>query len=207
MDNSQKQASNRLQKTIIRNRSVFTALFAALIAVSGFLIIPLPGNIPIVLKNLFVVLSGTILGSFYGAIAVLIVLTAGVFYLPVFAAPGPAAFLSPLGGYLAGYFFGSLAAGLISGLPRANEKKPDLKLCIKIALASIAGFSLILICGAAYLTLGHSMSLKTAVYSGIIPFIPVDLIKLALSIPLAIKLRPIAARYINPLPASGRPNA
>ncbi len=51
----------RKNANLPRNRLVFSALFAAIIAVSGFLIIPLPGGVPIVLKNLFVVLSGTIL--------------------------------------------------------------------------------------------------------------------------------------------------
>jgi hypothetical protein len=33
---------------------------------------------------------------------------------------------------------------------------------------------------------------------GILPFIPADGIKFALSIPITFALRPIAARYINP---------
>ena len=186
-------------KKAIRNRSVFTAFFAALIAVSGFLILPLPGGIPIVLKNLFVVLSGLILGNFYGSIAILIFLAAGIIGLPVFVIPGgPGVFLTPLGGYLIGYFVGSLAAGLISGLPETNEKKIKLGHCIRLGIAATAGFSLILICGAVYLMVLNSLSLKAALAAGIIPFLPGDLIKLAISIPLALKLRPIAARYINP---------
>jgi biotin transport system substrate-specific component len=186
------------KRTILRNRSVFTALFAALIAVSSFLIVPLPGGIPIVLKNLFVVLAGTVLGSFYGGAAVLIFLAAGIAGLPVFVIPGPGAFLTPLGGYLAGYFAGSLVAGLISGLPSVNEKKAGLGLWIRVGIASCAGFSIILICGAVYLMILNSMPLKAALLSGIVPLIPGDLIKLLISIPLAVKLRPVAARYINP---------
>jgi len=192
------------KRTILRNRSVFTALFAALIAVSSFLVIPL-GIIPIVLKNLFVVLAGTVLGSFYGGAAVLIFLAAGIAGLPVFVVPGPGAFLTPLGGYLAGYFVGSLVAGLIGGLPSVNEKKAGIGLWIRVGVASCAGFSIILICGAAYLMILNSMSLKAALLSGIVPFIPGDLIKLLISIPLAVRLRPVAARYINP--DTGAPHA
>ena len=43
----------------------------------------------------------------------------------------------------------------------------------------------------------NSMSFKAAITAGVVPFILYDLIKLAISIPLALKLRPIAARYIN----------
>jgi biotin transport system substrate-specific component len=199
-DTEKTEASTKREKARIRrNRPVFSALFAALIAVSGFLIIPLPGGIPIVLKNMFVVLSGTVLGSFYGGIAVLIFLFAGLLGIPVFVIPGgPGAFLTPLGGYLLGYFAGSLAAGLICGLPTVGKKKPGLKLWIKLTIASFVGFFLILACGALYLIPLNSMPLKAALAAGIVPFLPGDIIKLVISIPLALKLRPITARYINP---------
>ncbi len=64
--------NEKISLKITRNRYVFTAVFAAMIAVSGFFIVPLPGGVPIVLKNMFIVLSGTVLGSFYGGLAVLI---------------------------------------------------------------------------------------------------------------------------------------
>jgi biotin transport system substrate-specific component len=180
-------------------RYVFSVLFAALIAVSGLIVIPLPGGVPIVLKNLFVVLSGTVLGGFYGGLSVLIFLAAGILGLPVFVIPGgPGVFLTNLGGYLIGYFAGSLAAGLISGLPRQDEKKPGLMRLIRLALASFAGFALIDISGALYLALLNSMSFRTAFLAGVLPFIAGDAIKLALCVPLTLKLRPIAARYINP---------
>jgi len=200
-DETQHTNQNRPKKSaVLRNRSVFVALFAAFIAVSGFLKIPIPGFVPIVLKNLFVVLSGTVLGAGYGGVAILVFLAAGIVGLPVFVIPGgPSAFLNPwLGGYLIGYFFASLAAGLISGLPSVREKKAGLGLWIRVSIASFAGFSLILICGTVYMMILNSMPLKAAVAAGIVPFITADLVKLALSIPLAVKLRPIAARYINP---------
>jgi biotin transport system substrate-specific component len=178
---------------------VFAAAFAALIAVSGFFIVPLPGGVPIVLKNLFVVLAGTVLGRFYGGIAVLIFLAAGLVGIPVFVIPGgPAVFLTPLGGYLAGYFVGSLSAGLISGLPSVSEKKTRLPFLIRLCIASFLGFALIDLCGALYLMLLKTMSFKAALVAGVVPFIIGDAIKFALSVPLALKLRPLAARYVNP---------
>lgn len=182
----------------LQNRYVFTAVFAAMIAVSGFFIIPLPGGVPIVLKNMFVILSGTVLGSFYGGIAVLIFFAAGIAGIPVFVIPGgPGIFLTPLGGYILGYFAGSLCAGLICGLPKISEKKASFFFLLRICAASFLGFALILLYGALYMMQLNSMSFSAAITVGILPFIPGDLIKLALSIPLAVKLRPIAARYIN----------
>jgi len=184
---------------ITRNRYVFTAVFAALIAVSGFFIVPLPGGVPIVLKNLFVVLSGTVLGSFYGGIAILIFLAAGVIGIPVFVIPGgPAVFLTPLGGYLIGYFAGSLAAGLICGLPKISEKKVHSLFLLRLAIASFFGFFILLMCGVFYMMFLNSLSLKAALSAGLLPFVIGDSIKFILSVPLALKLRPIAARYINP---------
>ncbi len=123
---------------IARNRYVFSAVFAAMIAVSGFFILPLPGGVPIVLKNMFVVLSGTILGGFYGGIAVLIFIAAGLIGIPVFVIPGgPGVFNTPLGGYIIGYFAASLCAGLIVGIPKLSEKKFSPAFAIRLCVGCI----------------------------------------------------------------------
>jgi len=181
-----------------RNRLVFAAVFAALIAVSNFFQIPTPLGVPIVLKNMFVVLSGAVLGGFYGGIALLILIVAGIIGIPVFVIPGGiGVFSTPLGGYIIGYFAGSLCAGLVCGIPKISEKKlrpiPVIRLCV----GSFLGFALILLCGSLYMMTLKSMTLKAAFLAGTTPFIIGDLIKLALGIALALALRPIAARYIN----------
>jgi biotin transport system substrate-specific component len=183
---------------MVRNRLVFAAVFAAMIAVSNFFQIPTPIGVPIVLKNMFAVLSGTVLGSFYGGIAVLILIVAGLIGIPVFVIPGGiGVFNTPLGGYIIGYFIASLCAGLVCGLPKINEKKNRPISLIRVCIASFLGFALILACGSLYMTLLKSMALKAAFLAGTVPFIIGDLIKLAISIPLALALRPIAARHIN----------
>ena len=184
--------------TTLRNRYVFTAVFAALIAISGFIIIPI-GIIPIVLKNLIVVLSGAVLGAPYGAASVIVFIIAGVLGAPVFVVPGFGVFSTPLGGYIIGYFFASLICGLICGLPKTYEKKITLFHFLRLSIASLTGFIVILFCGVFYMTALNSMSFSAALIAGAVPYIPGDLIKLAACIPLALKLRPIAARYINPI--------
>jgi len=189
---------------IKRNRYVFAAVFAALIAVSGFIAVPLPGGVPIVLKNLFVVLSGTVLGGFYGGAALLIFIAAGLLGVPVFVIPGgPGVFTTPLGGYIIGYFIASLSAGLICGLPKITEKKINPLFLVRLTLASFLGFLLILLCGVFYMMRLNSISLNAAMTAGLVPFLIGDAIKFIISVPLALKLRPIAARYLNPDP----PNA
>jgi len=185
---------------ITRNRYVFAAVFAALIAVSGFIKFPIPGSIvPVVLKNLFVVLSGTVLGSFYGGVAVIILIAAGVVGIPVFVISGGiGVFLTPLGGYIIGYFFAGLAAGLISGLPKVTDKNARPVLLVRICIGSFLAFALIDFYGVFYMMLLNSMSFKAALLAGLVPYIIGDTVKLIASIPLALALRPIAARYINP---------
>jgi biotin transport system substrate-specific component len=186
-------------RKIMRNRYVFVSLFAALVAVSGFLIIPLPVGIPIVLKNMFVVLCGTVLGSFYGCISILIFTVSGLIGIPVFVIPGgPGVFLTPLGGYIFGYFISSLCSGLVCGLPRLSEKKVNAVLVLKLCIASFSGFALILFSGAVYMMFFNQLSFKAALTAGVLPFVFYDSIKLIISVPLALKLRPVAARYINP---------
>jgi len=181
-----------------RNRFVFAAVFAAMIAVSNFFQVPTPIGVPIVLKNMFVVLSGTVLGSFYGGIAVLILIGAGLIGIPVFVIPGGiGVFYTPLGGYIIGYFAGSLCAGLVCGLPKISEKKIRPVPIIRLCIASFLGFALILACGSLYMMFLKSMTLKAAFLAGTAPFIIGDLIKLAFSIPLGFALRPVAARHIN----------
>jgi biotin transport system substrate-specific component len=183
---------------IKRNRYVFAAFFAAMVAVSGFFIVPLPAGIPLLLKNLFVVLSGTVLGSFYGGISILIFLLAGLIGIPVFVIGGGiGVFNTPLGGYLIGYFLGSLISGLVCGLPKTHEKIIRLSFLFRLTFASFLGFALILICGSLYLMFLFSMSFSAAFTAGVLPFLPGDLIKFLISTPVALKLRPVAARYLN----------
>ncbi|MCL2175662.1 MAG: biotin transporter BioY [Treponema sp.] len=183
----------------VRNRYVFAAVFAALIAVSSFMVIPVPGiPIPIVLKNMFIVLAGTILGGFYGGFSVLIFIAAGLLGIPVFVIPGGiGVFTTPLGGYIIGYFPAALVSGLICGLPKTSEKKIKPLFLIRLIIASLTGFTLILMSGVIFMMYLNSMNFTAAMTAGFAPFIIGDAIKFALCIPLAIKLRPIAARYIN----------
>ncbi len=181
-----------------RNRFVFAAVFAALIAVSNFFQIPTSIGVPIVLKNMFVVLSGTILGSFYGSFSVLILIAAGLIGVPVFVIPGGiGVFITPLGGYIIGYFTASLCSGLVCGLPKICERRIKPVQFIRVCFGSFFGFALILVCGSLYMTFLKSMTLKAAFLAGTAPFAVADTIKFVLSIPLALALRPIAARYIN----------
>ena len=173
-------------------RITLISLFAALIAGGSFIKIPLPFSpIPIVLQNFFVILSGLVLGPAMGSAAVALYLFAGALGLPVFSGVGGgiARFASPTGGYLIGYFFAALSAGLVVGQPKKEVP------LFRIILAAILGFLVVYIPG--LLWLYHFMeSWPKTIASGFFPFIIGDIIKTALVVPAAKRLRKTAAVYL-----------
>ncbi len=95
--------------------TVYASLLAALTAAGAFMAIPI-GPVPIVLQNLFIMLSGLLLGSRWGFASVAIYLLAGACGLPVFAGGtgGIGKFAGPTGGYLIGFLPAVYVIGLIS---------------------------------------------------------------------------------------------
>jgi biotin transport system substrate-specific component len=177
-------------------KSVFTALFAALICAGSVMIIP-AGPVPIVLQNAFAILAGLLLGPIQGAGAVGLFLLAGALGLPVFSGGkgGFAVITGPTGGYLMGYFIGAFIAG--TAVQRASKTEPVNALPVIIS-AAIAGFACIYIPGILVLKKTLSLSLGEAIGKGFIPFLLVDAIKIAAIIPITLKLRPVIARYLDP---------
>jgi len=184
-------------------RSVFIALFAAIISIGCIMAIPLPGGVPISLQNFFCIIAGTILGSFYGFLSVIAWIIIGAVGIPVFANAhgGLAVLLGPTGGYIWGYALGSLFVGLLLGTPKLNENKKDVKLWIKVAIIVFIGYVLVYIPGIPYFmhvmaSKGKPQTFQSALKLTFIPFIPGDLIKFFITVPLTIALRPISARYL-----------
>lgn len=183
---------------------VFTALFAALISIGCVIAIPLPGGVPITVQNLFCILAGTILGSFYGAISVFLWMILGAVGIPVFANAhgGIAIILGPTGGYMWGYALGALFVGLTLGSPRLTENKKDFKFILKIAVIALIGYALVYVPGIPWFMhvmagKGKPQTFQSALKLTFIPFIPGDLLKWLITIPLTATLRPIAARYLE----------
>ncbi|MDP3765716.1 MAG: biotin transporter BioY [Nanoarchaeota archaeon] len=93
---------------------VFAALFAALTAAVAWFKIPLPFTpVPITLQTLVVLLSGAMLGPYYGALSMAVYIAVGAIGLPVFAggASGIGVLLGPTGGYLFSYPIASFVTG------------------------------------------------------------------------------------------------
>jgi biotin transport system substrate-specific component len=179
---------------------VFVAAFAAIICVSGFIAVPVgPLGVPVVLQNMMVVLSALVLGGIQGGAAVGLFIAAGLLGLPVFAGGkgGVSVLLSPSGGYVVGYFVGSFAAGMFIGRPKIAEKKITAARAIRAFAAGAICMGLIYLLGAGNLMRNFGMTVPVAFMAGIVPYIPADAVKLVAAVALALRLRPIAARYIG----------
>ena len=189
-------------------RISLTALFAALTAAGTFFAIPV-GPVPIVLQNLFALLSGLILGPVMGGAAVGLYLLAGVLGFPVFAGGtgGIARFAGPTGGFLIGYFLAAVTAGFIAGRPggkanrvvqepagfpnRSNTPLP------RLIAAVIAGLLVVYVPGVVWLKIRGNLDWIKALLAGFIPFIAGDAVKGIAAVIIAPRLRRIAADLIH----------
>jgi biotin transport system substrate-specific component len=164
-----------------------------LTAVAAQVSIPLPFTpVPFTLQPMIVLLGGAALGSRLGASSQILYLALGLAGLPVFAASpvlpqGFARLLGPTGGYLMSYPLAAFVAGYLS------ERGFDRRYLTSV-LAMAAGLAIIFACGVAWMAWGAPhVGLPSAVRTGLIPFIPADIVKVF----LAATLLPAAWRFLR----------
>ena len=186
---------------------IFVPLFAAFIAVSGFIAFPLPGTpVPIVLQNMMPILASGLLGGLYGTASTALFLIAGLLGLPVFSGGrgGLAHLLGPTGGFLIGYLAAAAFLIIFFRKPGAKDlalvssgKNKSIKLInyLKIIAASFLGFALIYVFGIARFMQLTNRGLFESLSLACIPYLPGDFIKMILVSALIYKLRPVTARY------------
>ena len=170
--------------------TVFASLMAALMAAGAYVAIPI-GPVPIVLQNLFVILAGLLLGAGWGLVSVLIYLTLGILGVPVFSGGGSglAHLAGPTGGYLLGYLPAVVVIGLLSAGARATtDRRQTLGRDLP---AGLCGSLLVYAAGVPMLMIVTGMPLTRALAVGVLPFVPGDALKIAVSLPLARYLRPL----------------
>lgn len=163
---------------------VLASLFAALTAAGAYLAIPI-GPVPIVLQNMFVFLTGLLLGSRWGAASVAVYLLAGILGLPVFAGGtgGIGRIFGPTGGFLLGYL------PVVSLVGRLTERRPGS--IPRDVAAMAAGALLLYVCGVPWLKLVTGMPFDKALLLGVLPFLPGDAFKIAAAAFIAKSLRPV----------------
>ena len=163
---------------------IYASLFAALMAAGAYMAIPI-GPVPIVLQNMFVFLSGLLLGSRWGLASVAVYLLAGIVGLPVFAGGtgGIGRIFGPTGGFLLGY----LPVGFLVG--RMAERLP--RRMVWDVAAMTAGAMLLYACGVSWLAAVTGLPASKALALGMAPFLPGDALKIAAAALIARAVRPV----------------
>lgn len=179
---------------------IFSALFAAIISVGCFIQIPLPSGIPIVLQDMFAMMAGLLLGPIYGTLSVLVFLIIGCLGLPVFSGKAgiQVLFGAPTCGFLIGYLVSAFVGGLFLHFLLSDKKTHSnfhsyLMIAAASVLASVVLFALGLF-GFMHVT---NSSFSKAFSVVVIPFLPGNLIKIFVMVPVTKKLRPIVNNYIK----------
>lgn len=151
--------------------------FSLLTALAAQIVIPLPWTpIPITGQTFAVLLTGALLGSRLGALAMIAYVIEGASGLPFFQSGNGGVrylILSPTAGYLLSYPLAAFVTGLLA--ERGWDKR-----FLTAALAMAFGSIMILLCGWSWLAI-WSGSAAHALSIGVLPFLPGDIIKIALA--------------------------
>jgi biotin transport system substrate-specific component len=170
---------------------VLASLMAALIAVGGYIAIPV-GPVPIVLQNLFVLVAALLLGSRWAAASVAVYLLAGACGLPVFAGGGGGLghLFGPRGGYLFGFLVAAWTVGRISEISR---QRPAAEIT-----GMVLGSLIIYAVGVPWLGTLLGFSLGKALAVGMYPFILGDALKIAAAWLIVRSVRPLVQAGVRP---------
>lgn len=165
----------------------YIAVFAALIIVLAFVSIPVgAAGIPIVLQNAACILAGLVLGARRGFLSVALFLVLGLIGLPVLAGGRTtlAALAGPSVGYLVGYMFSALFAGLIAYGALRSSKQSEYRAAMFI-LAGIIGLLTQYLFGAIGLMIISDLTIGAAAAAQV-PFLVPDAAKVAVMIAIAL---------------------
>jgi biotin transporter BioY len=162
---------------VVRSVALIIA-FSLLTALSAQVVIPLPWTpVPITGQTFAVLLTGALLGSRLGALAMIAYLVEGASGLPFFrSGQGGLHYLlvSPTAGYLFSY---PLAAFLTGWLAERGWDKKYPTAVTAMGLGSVV----ILLCGWSWLAAFYAPSAQAAFATGVAPFLAGDVVKIALA--------------------------
>ncbi|OVE80059.1 hypothetical protein BVY01_00980 [bacterium I07] len=174
------------------------SLFCALTAAGGMIKLPGP-LVPVTLQTLFVYLSGSLLGARYGAYSQCLFLGLGLIGLPIFAMGGGFSYvLQPTFGYLASF---PAAAWIIGKLGQDSAEDMNWKTGW---LPYVSGMLIIFGVGVLYLffnmnwIIHQKITFSHALWSGMILFLPGELIKMSLAFVLVKRLKPLNLNISDP---------
>ncbi len=179
--NNHTSASTR--RFLTTKQMTTTAIMTAILCILGPLSLPIPiSPVPLTLTNLAICFSTCILGWKLGTISYLLYLFIGLLGFPVFSSFGSGfgKLFGPTGGYLIGF----IPLAIISGL--AFEKcSRKLPLFFLLVLGALTNYLL----GTLWLSQQANLTFMQALWAGVIPYLPGDLVKTVLALILAPALK------------------
>lgn len=176
--------STKPENSLDIRRLCLVGLMAAIICVLAPFSVPIPiSPTPISLGTLAIYFVMTVLGLKLGTMSVVVYILLGLVGLPVFTGftGGPGKLLGPTGGYIIGYIFMALICGFFID-KWENKLLPSL-------LGMILGTAALYLFGSLWLAYQASCTLPHALLIGAVPYIPGDLVKLALAMSLGRQVR------------------
>ena len=161
-------------------QKMLVSLFAALLCVSSYIILPI-GPVPVTLQIFFIVLTGAVLGPRMGALSVVIWILLGIFGLPVFAGgkAGPMVLLGPTGGYLPGFVICAWIIGIMTQSQTSSRVRIGAAMVVGMTVAYAIGLIGFMASFAFFLQ--KPMTVQQALAIAVYPFVLFDLAKIFLA--------------------------
>jgi biotin transport system substrate-specific component len=163
--------STILPKSQILHKAALVGLGVVLLAISSKVQVPF-WPVPMTLQTLVVLMIGITSGSRLAGATLVSYLAAGAVGLPVFAGGMGLAYMAgPTGGYLAGFLLAAVVTGYLADKGYGRSILSALAL---FAIGEVAIFAL----GTGWLAMVIGM--EKAIAGGLLPFIPGEVLKMAL---------------------------
>ncbi|WP_199616366.1 biotin transporter BioY [Paenibacillus alkalitolerans] len=168
----------------------FSALFAALVVVFGYVSIPLGFTpVPITLQTLAVMLAGGLLGARYGFFSMMIIVVLTALGLPLLQGKGGlAVLLGPTGGYVVMWPF---AATLIGYAVSKVRNGGWLATTVIFLAMECFGSLLLYVTGVPWLAQTLGFTMQKALAAGFYPYLLGDAIKAVAATFITISLRQV----------------
>ncbi len=169
--------------TKVKQMAVIGLMTAVVCVIAPFsLHIPV-SPVAISLGSMAVYFAVTVLGMKRGTVSVLLYILLGLAGLPVFTdfSGGAAKLFGPSGGYIVGYIFLALIFGFF-----VEHWKNHLGMNI---VGAVLGTLVLYLFGTVWLGCQLGLDFMAALWAGVIPFIPGDIVKLTIAMAVGVQLR------------------
>lgn len=176
-----------MKQKVTTQELTIMGLLAAVLCVSSYINIPLPiSPVPITAQLVVVNMIVLLLRQKKAAITVGVWMVLGMVGLPVFAGGtgGIGVFVGPTGGFVVGY----LVMAFVCSVLKEKCKKEYQKLLILIGV----GIPIIYIVGVSWMKLVTGIAWPVAWVTGVLPFLPGDILKAVAAVVIAKPLYAVA---------------